>query len=71
MLKEEIVQVQVHEENNFTNELKEFVLTNGNSNQIVAYDDKDLITLSLMKLFSLQLSITKLIFSAKIINNTN
>ena len=27
--------------------IKDFVLTNGNSNQLLAYDDKDAITLSL------------------------
>lgn len=45
--KEELVRAQVHQENEFTNKLKQFVLTNGNSNQIAAYDDKDLIALSL------------------------
>lgn len=45
--KDELVQAQVHQENTFTEELEKFVLTNGNSNQIVAYDDKDVITLSL------------------------
>ena len=39
--KEELVQAQVYQENEFTNKLKLFVLTNGNSNQIAAYDDKD------------------------------
>ena len=45
--KDEFVQVQVHQENDFTKELKDFVLTNGNSNQLFVYDDKDAITLSL------------------------
>lgn len=45
--KEEIVQAQVHEKNSFSDELQAFVLTNGNSNQIAAYDDKDLIPLKL------------------------
>lgn len=44
--KDEFVQAQVHQENDFTQELKDFVLTNGNSNQFV-YDDKDAIALSL------------------------
>ena len=43
--KEELVQAQVHQENDFTQELKKFVLTNGSSNQLLAYDDKDVITL--------------------------
>ena len=45
--KDELVQAQVHQENDFTKELKNFVLTNGNSNQLLVYDDKDVITLSL------------------------
>ena len=45
--KDEFVQAQVHQENDFTKELKDFVLTNGNSNQLLVYDDKDAITLSL------------------------
>ena len=48
--KEELVQAQVHQENDFTQELKKFVLTNGSSNQLLAYDDKDVITLSLDKI---------------------
>ena len=48
--KEELVQAQVHQENDFTQELKKFVLTNGNSNQLLAYDDKDVIILSLDKI---------------------
>ena len=45
--KDEFVQARVHQENDFTKELKDFVLTNGNSNQLLVYDDKDAITLSL------------------------
>lgn len=45
--KDEFVQAQVHQENDFTQELKNFVLTNGNSNQLLVYDDRDAITLSL------------------------
>lgn len=48
--KDEIVKAQVHQENSFTNDLKHFVLTNGDSNQIAAYDDKDLIILSMDKI---------------------
>lgn len=48
--KKELVQAQVHQENDFTQELKKFVLTNGSSNQLLAYDDKDVITLSLDKI---------------------
>ena len=48
--KKELVQAQVHQENDFTQELKTFVLTNGSSNQLLAYDDKDVITLSLDKI---------------------
>ena len=45
--KDEFVQAQVHQENDFTKELKDFVLTNGNSNKLLVYDDKDAIALSL------------------------
>ena len=45
--KNEFVQAQVHQENDFTKELKDFVLINGNSNQLLVYDDKDAIILSL------------------------
>lgn len=45
--KVELVQAQVHQEDSFTDELKRFVLTNGNSNQLIAYDDKDLTTITL------------------------
>ena len=38
--KDEIVKAQVHQENRFTNDLKHFVLTNGDSNQIAAYDEQ-------------------------------
>ena len=48
--KKELVQAHVHQENNFTQELKKFVLTNASSNQLLAYDDKDVITLSLDKI---------------------
>ena len=48
--KKELVQAQVHQENDFTQELKKFVLTNASSNQLLAYDDKDVITLSLDKI---------------------
>lgn len=48
--KDEVVQAQVHEETNFTDNLKQYVLTNGDSNQITAYDDKDIIILSLDKI---------------------
>lgn len=43
----EMVEAHVHQETSFTDNLKQFVLTNGKSDQIVAYDDKDLITLQL------------------------
>lgn len=42
--KDELVHAQVHQENDFTKELKNFVLTNGNSNQLLVYDDKDVIS---------------------------
>lgn len=47
---EELVEAQVHHETSFTNDLKQFVLTNGKSDQIVVYDDKDLITLQLSQI---------------------
>lgn len=40
--KAEIVEAYVHQRSDFSAQLKEFVLSNGNSNTIVAYDDKDL-----------------------------
>lgn len=45
--KEEIIQAQVHQRSIFTDNLEKFVLTNGNSNSIIAYEDKDLIILQL------------------------
>lgn len=70
--KEELVQAQVHQENEFTNKLKLFVLTNGNSNQIAAYDDKDLIALSLdqIVLITIRLSTIRFGLFAAIIRNT-
>lgn len=47
---EELVEARVHQETSFVNDLKQFVLTNGKSDQIVAYDDKDLITLRLSQI---------------------
>lgn len=44
---DEIVQAQVHHQSSFSDELQAFVLSKGNSNQIAAYDDKDLIPLKL------------------------
>lgn len=44
---QEIVEATVHRKNNFSTQLKQFVLSNGNSNVISAYDDKDLIMLNL------------------------
>lgn len=45
--KEEIIQAQVHQKSIFTDNLEKFVLTTGNSNSIIAYDDKDIIILQL------------------------
>ena len=45
--KNEIVQAQVHQKSIFTDNLEKFVLTNGNLNSIIGYDDKDLIILQL------------------------
>ena len=45
--KNEIVEAQVHQRSIFTDNLEKFVLTNGNSNSIIAYEDKDLIILQL------------------------
>lgn len=51
---EESIEARVRHETSFTNDLRQFVLTNGKSDQIVAYivayDDKDLITLRLSKI---------------------
>ena len=44
--KAEIVETYVHQKSDFTAQLEQFVLSNGNSNTIAAYDDKDLIMLS-------------------------
>lgn len=45
--KNEIVQAQVHQKSIFTDNLEKFVLTNGNSNPIIGYDDKDHVILQL------------------------
>ncbi|CBL50381.1 LytTR family DNA-binding domain-containing protein [Lactobacillus crispatus] len=45
--KNEIVQAQVHQKSIFTDNLEKFVLTNGNSNSIIGYDDKDHVILQL------------------------
>ena len=45
--KNEIVQAQVHQRSIFTDNLEKFVLTNGNSNSIIGYDDKDHVILQL------------------------
>ena len=44
---QEIVEATVHRKNDFSTQLEQFVLSNGNSNIIPAYDDKDLIMLNL------------------------
>lgn len=44
---QEIVEATVHRKSNFSTQLEQFVLSNGNSNEIPAYDDKDLIMLNL------------------------
>lgn len=46
--KAEIVETYVHQKSDFTAQLEQFVLSNGNSNTIAAYDDKDLIMLSFL-----------------------
>ena len=45
--KNEIVQAQVHQKSIFTDNLEKFVLTNGNSNSIIGYDDNDHVILQL------------------------
>lgn len=45
--KNEIVQAQVHQKSIFTDNLEKSVLTNGNSNSIIGYDDKDHVILQL------------------------
>ncbi len=45
--KNEIVQAQVHQKSIFTDNLEKFVLTNGNSNSIIGYNDKDHVILQL------------------------
>lgn len=44
---QEIVEATVHRKSDFSTQLEHFVLSNGNSNMIPAYDDKDLIMLNL------------------------
>ena len=44
---QEIVEATVHQKSNFTTRLEQFVLSNGNSAVIAAYEDKDLIMLNL------------------------
>lgn len=44
---QEIVEATVHRKCDFSTQLEQFVLSNGNSNVISAYDDKDLIMLNL------------------------
>ena len=44
---QEIVEATIHRKNDFSTQLEQFVLSNGNSNIIPAYDDKDLIMLNL------------------------
>lgn len=45
--KNEIIEAQVHQKSIYTDNLEKFVLTNGNSNSITAYDDKDHVILQL------------------------
>lgn len=45
--KNEIIEAQVHQKSIFTDNLEKFVLTNGNSNSITAYDDKNHVILQL------------------------
>lgn len=68
--KDEFVQAQVHQENDFTKELKDFVLTNGNFNQLLVYDDKDAITLSLDDIALITIIDDKLTLFAIIRSNT-
>ena len=44
---QELVQATVHRKTDFSTPFEQFVLSNGNSNVISAYDDKDLIMLNL------------------------
>lgn len=44
---QETVEATVHRKSDFSTQLEQFVLSNGNSNVISAYDDKDLIMLNL------------------------
>lgn len=44
---QKIVEATVHRKSDFSIQLEQFVLSNGNSNIIPAYDDKDLIMLNL------------------------
>lgn len=43
---EEKVTAQLHQKSTFSNDLKKFVLSQGNSNKLIAYDDNDLVQIS-------------------------
>ncbi len=53
---QEIVEATVHRKSDFSTQLEQFVLSNGNSNVISAYDDKDLIMLNLDNIIRFLLS---------------
>ena len=65
--KNEIVQAQVHQKSIFTDNLEKFVLTNGNSNSIIGYDDKDLVILQLQDIIMITILDNKI--TAICINN--
>ena len=67
--KNEIVQAQVHQKSIFTDNLEKFVLTNGNSNSIIGYDDKDLIILQLEDIIIIMITILDNKITAICINN--
>lgn len=48
--KEEIVVAQVNKKSDFSIQLQQFVLSNGTSNEITAYDNKDLVLIKLTDL---------------------
>lgn len=68
---QEIVEATVHRKSNFSTQLEQFVLSNGNSNEIPAYDDKDLIMLNLENIIMFTIIENKVLLSVTISNITS
>ncbi|WP_235443418.1 hypothetical protein [Lactobacillus johnsonii] len=67
---QEIVEATVHRKSDFSTQLEQFVLSNGNSNIIPAYDDKDLIMLNLDNIIMFTIIENKVFADCKIKLNT-